>query len=280
MWVSPSLFAGEIHSAVKNGDLERVKYLLSQDMSLLNAREKIGHTPLSLAAAYGRYDIFKFLLEQGADVNNITSTNTTPMHSACMHDNTEMIELLFEYGADSCLKVKDIFGEYTPMLRAVQCGSKKVVALLFKKGANPGEKTKEGWNALHLAAICGHRHLYKMLTDIGVSLIEIDLEGKRPMEYNFLRPEMISIDSSLLREYTGRYTWEGKPDNPGVDVFIMNGILILDDYAFNELYPIGKDVFYCTKNPWEIRFIREENGQVDKVELCFLRRKVILNKLE
>lgn len=280
IWVSPSLFAGDIHIAVKKGDLKRVIELLDTNESLLDAREKIGHTPLSLAAAYGQWEIFRYLLEKGADVNNITLTNTTPMHAACFHDKPDMIELLFQYGGAKCLQKKDIFGEYTPMLRAVQCGNNGVISLLFEKGANPEEKTKEGWNALHLASICGHRHLYGLLIDNGVSLDEKDLEGKKPMEYDFKRPEIISVDTSLLREYKGRYTWEGKPDNPGVDVFIMNGILILDDYAFNELYPIGRDVFYCTKNPWKIRFIRKENGQVVNVELCFLRQNVILNKLE
>ena len=197
-----------------------------------------------------------------------------------MHDNTEMIELLFEYGADSCLKVKDIFGEYTPMLRAVQCGSKEVIALLFKKGANPAEKTKEGWNALHLAAICGHRHLYGQLIELGVSLDELDKCDRKPFEYDFRRPERIFPDTLQYTDYTGRYTWLAEPDNPGVDVFIQEGILILDDYAFNELYPTSKDTFYCTKNPWEIRFFRNRSGKVESVELCFLRQNVILTKIE
>lgn len=223
---------------------------------------------------------FQVSAGEGCRRKQYSLTQTTPMHTVCFHDKPDMIELLFQYGGAKCLQKKDIFGEYTPMLRAVQCGSKDVISLLFEKGANPEEKTKEGWNALHLASICGHRHLYGLLIDNGVSLDEKDLEGKKPMEYDFKRPEIISVDTSLLGEYKGRYTWEGKPDNPGVDVFIMNGNLILDDYAFNELYPIGRDVFYCTKNPWEIRFIRKENGQVVNLELCFLRQKVILNKLD
>ena len=100
------------------------------------------------------------------------------------------------------------------------------------------------------------------------------------MEYDFKRPERISADTGVLKEYEGRYTWEGNPDSPGVDVFMCNGVLLLDDYALNELYPCGRDVFYCTKNPWEIKFIRDAGKLVTHVELRFLRQTVMLDKIE
>ena len=280
IWMSAPVSAGEIHDAVRRGDLEKVKSILASDESQLDAVDFIGHTPLTLSAAYARWDLFQFLLEASADVNHITRTQATPMHCASQHDRPDMVELLFENGGAPCLRVKDVFGEYTPMLRAVQRGSKNVIDLLFRKGALPEEETKEGWNALHLAAKCGHRHLYGLLIEKGVSLDAKDKEGKKPMEYDFRRPDAISMDPGMYEEFVGFYTWEGAPEDLGVKVFISDGSLILDDNCLNALYPIAEDTFYCSHDPWQAKFLRNQTGMINRVELTFLRRSVILNKVE
>ena len=280
MWMSVPVSAGEIHEAVRRGDLAEVKSILTSDKSQLDVEDFLGHTPLTLSAAYAKWDIFQYLLKVGADVNHITRTNATPMHCASQHDRPDMVELLFENGGAPCLQVKDVFGEYTPMLRAVQRGSKNVISLLFDKGARPDEETKEGWNALHLAAKCGHRHLYDLLIEKGVSLDAKDKKGKKPMEYDFRRPDAVQMDSDLYEEYVGFFSWEGAPEDLGVKVFISDGSLILDDNCLNALYPIAKDTFYCSHDPWQVRFLRNQTGMINRVELTFLRRSVMLNKVE
>jgi ankyrin repeat protein len=269
----------DIHEAARKGDLDQVTSMLASADTLLEATDILGDTPLTLAAAYGRWDVFKYLLDAGADVNVTTRTNSTPMHCACYHDRPDMVELLFEKGGGRCLKVGDVYGEYTPMLRAVQRGCKNVVALLFEKGAGPEESTKEGWNALHLAAKCGHRHLYGLLIEKGVSLDAKDKDGNVPMAYDFRRPDAIEIESRLYPDYVGFYTWEGAPEGLGVDVFMDGGKLVLDDNCLNVLYPIAEDTFYCSQDPWKINFYRNDAGLVDRIELHFLRRSVMLQRL-
>lgn len=273
-------FATEIHDAARKGNLKKVKSILTADPSQLEAEDIIGHTPLTLSAAYAHWNLFRYLIETGADVNHITRTNATPLHCACQHDRPDMVELLFKNGGVLSLKVKDIFGEYTPMLRAVQRGSKNVIALLFEKGADPEETTKEGWNALHLAAKCGHRHLYDLLVDKGVPPEAEDKKGKKPMEYDFVRPEPVPFDPELFNDYIGFYSWEDAPEGLGVTVFLHNDSLILDDNCLNTLYPIGEDCFYCSHDPWQVNFYRNQTGVVDRIELHFLRRSVMLNKIK
>jgi len=270
----------DIHKAVRDGNLENVKSILSSHQNLLNAKDSlVGHTPLTLSAAYSKWDIFQYLIKLGADVNIITRASTTSMHCVCQHDRPDMLELLFSKGGAPCLKVKDIFGEYTPMLRAVQRGNKEAVLFLFEKGASPKETTKEGWNALHLAAKCGHRHLYEMLKQKGVPMSAKDQYGKTPMEYDWVRPEPIPMDPSLYDEYVGFYSWKEAPDRAGVNIFISDGCLMLDDNSLNKIYPIGKDTFYCDHDPWKVSFYRSDMGVVDQIELQFLRRSVVLEKV-
>jgi len=272
--------AAEIHDAVKHGDLDRVKLILTSNPNLIDTPDIIGHTPLSLSATYAYWDIFQYLLEAGANVNIITKSNTTIAHSVCQHNRPDMLELLLQKGASPCLKIGDIYGEYTPMLRAVQRGCKDVIAYLLDNGSSPDESTREGWNALHLAAKCGHRHLYGLLIEKGVSLDKKDNDGKTPMEYDFHRPDPIPFDQKLYEDYIGRYTWEGAPEGLGTTVFLKDGSLMLDDYSLNELYPIGEDLFYCSQDPWTLKFHRDQSGVVDRVELFFLRRSVTVNKMK
>jgi hypothetical protein len=271
--------AGEIHDAARRGAVETVKSLIETDADLLDARDALGDTPLTLAAAYARWDLFRYLLSAGADVNVVTRPNATAMHSVCYHDRPDMVALLLGHGGGACLTVKDSFGEYTPMLRAVQRGNRRVVAFLLENGASVDEATKEGWNALHLAAKSGHRHLYGLLIDSGVSLDALDRDGNAPMKYDFRRRNPVPLDAARYDEYAGRYNWQGTPGGIGVDVFVREGMLMLDDNCLNEIYPIGEDTFYCRQDPWEVRFFRSAAGAVDRVELVFLRRSVMLKRM-
>jgi len=272
--------AAEIHDAVKTGNLDRVKRILTADPNLIDTPDIIGHTPLSLSATYARWDIFQYLLETGANVHIITKSNSTVAHSVCQHNRPDMMELLLQKGGYPCLKIRDVYGEYTPMLRAVQRGCNDVIAYLLENGSSPDESTREGWNALHIAAKCGHRHLYGMLIAKGVSLDVKDFEGKTPMEYDFHRPDPIPFDQKLSEDYIGRYTWEGAPEGLGIRIFMEGDRLMLDDYGLDELYPIGEDLFYCSQDPWTLKFYRDQSGAVDRVELFFLRRKVTVNKMK
>lgn len=59
---------GILSSAVKKGDIELVKDLLTKKVDI-NEVDMSGSTPLHHAVWYGRFDIIKLLLEAGADVN-------------------------------------------------------------------------------------------------------------------------------------------------------------------------------------------------------------------
>ena len=117
-----------------------------------------------------------------------------------------------------------------------------------------------------------------MLKENGVDVDAIDKAGNKPLDYDFERPEPVSIDDIDIQEYTCNFTWEGAPEGFFVTFYLDNGKLILDDYSINELYLIGKDIFYCTKNPWKVRFLRGKKNEIDSVEFTFLRRSVTLKK--
>ncbi len=98
----------DINTAAHTGDLDRVRELLDQDPTLANrAGDHGGYylgggTPLKNAAATGRMDIVRLLLERGADPN-LPEEQIAPrghaLYSAVYNGHHEIAKLLLEHGA-------------------------------------------------------------------------------------------------------------------------------------------------------------------------------------
>ena len=59
-----------------------------------------GATALVCAAAENHFDIVKYLVQNGADVNHCTDQNSSPLRDACIHGNVDMTQYLLDHGAD------------------------------------------------------------------------------------------------------------------------------------------------------------------------------------
>jgi len=88
------VLAGEIHDAVKKGDVEKVEALLKEDSSLVKDRDNRGSTPLHEAAAYEQEEIAKLLLAKKADVHAKDEDDNTPLHEAAGNGSAKVAKLL------------------------------------------------------------------------------------------------------------------------------------------------------------------------------------------
>jgi uncharacterized protein len=73
-------FLSGIHNAARIGNAARVRDLLRQNPSLVNARDASGNTPLHCAIGYFELGIVEELLAHGADVSARDNNGTTPLH--------------------------------------------------------------------------------------------------------------------------------------------------------------------------------------------------------
>lgn len=90
--------------AISKKDLPLVEKLLS-DGSDINAQDAYGESVLdaavfSLQEDPERHSIVKFLLHKGADPNLLDNERGSPLHQPMFNMDTEMLELLLDYGAD------------------------------------------------------------------------------------------------------------------------------------------------------------------------------------
>ena len=93
--------AGPVHDAARDGDIQMLKRLLSEDHLLVNARDGNRMTPLHHAIDGGALDIAALLLQRGADVDATNYHEETPLHVAAYAGNSEATALLLKNGAGS-----------------------------------------------------------------------------------------------------------------------------------------------------------------------------------
>jgi ankyrin repeat protein len=102
----PALLA----DAVLAGDLERVRKLVAEgaDVHGLDTRPQVaganGRRPLNWAALNNNTKMIELLLELGADINRQNLSGFTPLHHAVEAEAVEAIELLLSRGADTTIK--------------------------------------------------------------------------------------------------------------------------------------------------------------------------------
>ena len=108
----------------------------------------------------------------------------TPLISAA--DNLEGAILLLEAGAKP--NTADESGN-TPLHSASLRGNKEMVELLMDRGANPNVIDMNGKTPLHLAARNGHSDVVQLLVNKGANLNKTDNEGRTPLgEFDYNRP--------------------------------------------------------------------------------------------
>ena len=141
-----------MHNAVLSGHKDIVA-LLIQKGAIVDAKEKLGRTPLVNFAARAGNDIEipKMLLAAGADPN-IGSAKSDDGHSALQYaaetGNLELVKLLIAAHAD--VNYRNAYG-WTPLHQAIENARPEIARLLIAHGADANLENKLGETPLELA---------------------------------------------------------------------------------------------------------------------------------
>ena len=136
-----------LHWATLNGDARLVSFLACT--AQLTSRNNKGRTALALAARLGYGEIFKILLDKGADIHTTDNSLRTIMHQACIAEGTEILKYVLT----------------TPLFTAPS----------FVPDNDKGE------SALHYACRIGNKAAVAVLLHQEVQLNSVDLKGRTPL---------------------------------------------------------------------------------------------------
>ena len=132
---------------------------------------------------YGEINDLKkiFSTKQNWNVNMKNFDDDAPLHKIPREGkcNIEVYKKLIDYGAD--VNIRNNIGN-TPMFSAVQIRNKgrQVMRMLIAEGANINTTNDKGQNPLHYAVLCGDVEIVKYLLDSGARIVE-DANGISPL---------------------------------------------------------------------------------------------------
>lgn len=152
----------DVFEAAAAGKFGRVKELIENDPSLVNAYAADGFQPLGLAAFFGHLPVVELLLAEGAEVNSASRNKmrVMPLHSAVAGQHLEISRALLEHGAEVNARQAD---DFTPLHEAAQNGQVEMVELLLSYGADKHAKKSDGQTALSIAREKGYEKVAALL---------------------------------------------------------------------------------------------------------------------
>src|ERR1700730_11311846 len=187
--------------AIKAGDLERVKALVTATPALINARAGTGESAILTAVYHRQKEIANLLVARGAPlslfeacaagelervegllggdaagINAYSEDGWTPLHLAAFFGHAKITELLLGLGADATAQARHGNGD-TPLHAALAGNHKLVTGLLIGGGADVNAADAAGWRPLHLAAFNNNLDAMKQLIAQGADVHGQNREG-------------------------------------------------------------------------------------------------------
>ncbi|XP_033212325.1 transient receptor potential channel pyrexia-like [Belonocnema kinseyi] len=198
--------------AAFTGQISSLKYLVERGANLNYVSPLYGHCALHSAATGNRPETVEILLDNGADLNNVsknpdmlpllhyairikseevaelfikrgasaTSKNhigETPLHVACGAQSLKCCELLLQKPEVDVNSLDEM--NRTPLHYAIMANRSniKIVELLLKHGALVNQKDGKGFSPLHIAALEEQAECVEMLIRNGADLSAITSKG-------------------------------------------------------------------------------------------------------
>jgi uncharacterized protein len=170
------IYNQEFSRAIIDNDVEKIRFLI-ENKNDLNQKDILGDTPLDLAVKSDRLEIFKLLLESGANISTWTIANITETDGIfCM----EMLSLILECGIDVNLKLED--GE-TLLIYAAGEGNLKIVERLVELGADINAVSRQADFALLNAGYKRHQDVFDYLAPKTISSLKKQAAERLPTRW-------------------------------------------------------------------------------------------------
>jgi uncharacterized protein len=97
-FISKLLNLEDVNKAAREGDMKKIRALLSKNPSLIKAVDKFGYTPLHWAASQGNTVMVRYLLTLRPEINAVEKFGCTPLKLAIQGNYPDVIKLIRSAG--------------------------------------------------------------------------------------------------------------------------------------------------------------------------------------
>ena len=188
--------------AIKAGEFERVKAMVSADPKLIDARGRTGESAILTAVYHRQKEIVNLLVARGAtlslfeaaaageververlvagdpaSVKSYSADGWTALHLAAFFGHAKIAELLLAHDADVIAHSRNPTGN-TPLHAALASNHAFVAGLLLGAGGDVNAPDAKGWRPLHLAAANNNLDAMASLVAQGADVVASNREGQ------------------------------------------------------------------------------------------------------
>ena len=188
--------------AIKAGEFDRVKAMVSADPALIDARSRTGDSAILTAVYHRQKEIVNLLVSRGAtmtifdacaageferaerlldedpgSIHQYSPDGWTPLHLASFFGHAKIAELLLSREADVAARSRNSNGN-TPLHAALAGNHKFVAGLLMGAGADVNAADGAQWRPLHIAASNNNLDALRTLIAQGADVSASNADGK------------------------------------------------------------------------------------------------------
>jgi ankyrin repeat protein len=188
--------------AIKTGEFERVKAMVTADPGLIDAKSRNGDSAILTAVYHRQKEIVNLLVARGATmtvfeacaageieraerlldadpalVNEFSPDGWTPLHLAAFFGHAKLVEYLLGKGAVATAVSRNP-NENTPLHSALAGNHKFAAGLLLGAGSDINAADGAGWRPIHIAAFNNNLDAVKTLIAQGADVNAANNEGR------------------------------------------------------------------------------------------------------
>ncbi|KAF5402775.1 hypothetical protein PHET_04000 [Paragonimus heterotremus] len=153
---------------------------VDEEQCLITLTDCEGETPLHAAVTSGSTEMVKICLNRNAKILAKQNDENTPVHYACIKDDLECVQLLFNAKPElrsTVLRMPNKNG-YTPLHLAAVYNHEKMICYLVEQGSPLEMTDRNGWTPLLLAAMKGAFQACVQLLRLGANPNAHDLTNR------------------------------------------------------------------------------------------------------
>ncbi|KAF7261838.1 hypothetical protein EG68_00883 [Paragonimus skrjabini miyazakii] len=153
---------------------------IDEEQCLITLTDCEGETPLHAAVTSGSTEMVKICLNRNAKILAKQNDENTPVHYACIKDDLECVQLLFNAKPElrsTVLRMPNKNG-YTPLHLAAVYNHEKMICYLVEQGSPLEMTDRNGWTPLLLAAMKGAFQACVQLLRLGANPNAHDLTNR------------------------------------------------------------------------------------------------------